>query len=240
MAEDEKKKLTWVCDIKAEQGEQTEYKYAQITCDTENVKEIGNADKYLFEVRRYKITATREEYLNIKVYEIKKDDTGDIVKSGDVCAEIERATIVELESKLLNLRIYGILLERKHFPKVRQVIEKAYPNLSIHAVDDSTEVTDQVIQEIYEMFVQYIRETKITNDNGFYNIPVDEFKDCLSDSYSKYKYSEIRKKLAEYTVNGKDATKCSFGRNDNTIAKGDKRVKVISFIGEVLDSYQIT
>lgn len=242
MAADEKKKLTWVSEIKSEREGETDYSYAQVTCHTEDVKDVGNADKYLFEIRRYKVKDTKEEYLNVKVYEIKKDDTGKLVKSSDVCAEIERATIIELESKLLNLRIYGILLDRKHFPKVRQVIEKAYPSLSIHTVNNSTAVTKETIEAIYEMFVRYIRETQIAKDNnGLYNIPVDEFKDYLSDTeYSKYKYSDIRKQLAEHDVNGKKATKCSYGRNDNTIAKGDKRIKVISFVAEVLDSYQIT
>lgn len=243
MAADEKKKLTWVSEIKSEREGETDYSYAQVTCHTEDVKDIGNADKYLFEIRRYKVKDTKEEYLNVKVYETKKDDTGKLIKSSnDVCAEIEQATIIELESKLLNLRIYGILLDRKHFPKVRQVIEKAYPSLSIHTVNNSTDVTKETIKAIYEMFVRYIRETEIIANNGLYNIPVDEFKDYLSDTeYSKYKYSDIRKQLAEYKVEGKEAaTKCSYGRNDNTIAKGDKRIKVISFVAKVLDSYQIT
>ena len=228
--------VTWESNILIEaNGIDT---YAEIKCVTSATKDIDNADKYIFEVRRFKDKATKEEYLNVKVFEVSN--------KSDVCAEIEKATIVELENKLLNLRVYGVLLGRKHFPKVRQVIEKAYPDLTPRAVDNSTLVTLKVVEKIYQMFVRYIDEVGIeVGANGLYNIPVDEFKEYLSDTeYSKYKYSDIRKGLAEFTkvIKGKTVkgTKCSYGRNDNTIAKGDKRIKVISFVPEVVGSYQIT
>lgn len=216
------------------------YCHVEIKDDESNSNrdvDTGNADKYFFTIRRYKDKATREEYLGIKIYE---------VITNDVYAEIEKTNIIELESKLLNLRVYGVLLGRKHFPKVRQVIEKAYPGLTPRAVDNSTLVTLEVVEKIYQMFVRYIKEVGIeVGTNSLYNIPVDEFKEYLADTeYSKYKYSDIRKGLAEFTkdVKGKTikGTKCSYGRNDNTIAKGDKRIKVISFVPEVVDSYQIT
>lgn len=228
--------VTWEHNILTEEnGVDT---YAEIKCVVSTSEDMDNADKYIFEVRRFKDKVTREEYLNVKVFETANET--------DVCAEIEKATIVELESKLLNLRVYGVLLGRKHFPKVRQVIEKAYPDLTPRAVDNSTLVTLEVVEKIYQMFVRYIKEVGIeVGTNSLYNIPVDEFKEYLADTeYSKYKYSDIRKGLAEFTkdVKGKTVkgTKCSYGRNDNTIAKGDKRIKVISFVAEVVDSYQIT
>lgn len=235
------KKITWGSEIVAE-GESN---YAQIACETEATKDIDNADKYVFEVRRYKIADTREEYLNVKVFDGKRADDKVVKASDDVCAEIEKASIIELEGKLLNLRMYGILLGRKHYPKVRQVIEKAYPDLNKRSVNTSTVVTEDVVKAIYEMFVRYIKDVEIQESNGLYNIPVDEFKEYLADTeYSKYKYSDIRTKLAELKMekDGKPvkATKCSYGRHDNTVAKGDKRIKVISFIKEVVDSYQIT
>jgi len=225
--------LTWISDSKQE----AEGSYAHIYCQTTATKDIENADRYTFDVRRYKDNATKEEYLNVKVYENN---------SNDVCAEIEKTNIIELERELLNLRIYGVMLGRKHFPKIRQLIEKAYPDLTPRPVNESTQLTTNIISSIYVMFVRYIREVGIEADkNGLYNIPVDEFKEYLIDTdYSKYKYSDIRAGLAKFTVtvNGKDikGTKCSYGRNDNTIAKGDKRIKVISFVAEVVDSYQIT
>lgn len=223
--------VTW----ESEPHTETEGTYARIYCQATDTKDIDNADKYIFEVRRYKDIATREEYLNVRVYE---DD--------NICAEVEKANIIELESKLLNLRIYGVMLGRKHFPKVRQLIEKLYPGLTPRPIDNNTLLTKDVVTLIYKMFVRYIREVGIEADkNGLYNIPVDEFKEYLSDTeYSKYKYSDIRAGLAKFTVtvDGKDikGTKCSYGRNDNTIAKGDKRIKVISFVKEAVDSYQIT
>lgn len=57
--------------------------------------------------------------------------------------------------------MYGVLLGRKHFPKVRQVIEKAYPGLTPRAVDNSTLVTLEVVEKIYQMFVRYIKEVGI-------------------------------------------------------------------------------
>lgn len=209
----------------------------------------GGAEKYLFEVRRYKDRATKEEYLNLRVFEITMNiETGEILsRSQEVCAEIEKATIVELESRLLGLRIYGVVMDRKYFPKIRQLIEKIYSALPKHNIDDSDTLTGNIIEEVYIMFVLYIREVGIKPDNGLYNIPVSEFKEYLEDTkYSKYKYSDIRAGLAEFSkeVNGKSmkGTKCSFGRNDNTVkeAKGDKRIKVISFVADVVDNYQIT
>lgn len=221
--------------------------YAELTCQTDNTTENDNVDKYLFEVRRYKSVTTKEEYLTIKVYEAHRDQSGNIVKQNDTdtCAEINQVSIIDLERKLLDLRLYGVLLGRKQFPKIRQQIEQVYLSLGIHKVAQGTMVTDDVILAIYEMFVRYIREVGIEPRNDLYNIPVDEFKEYIADTeYSRYKYSDIRKGLAElqFEPNGRvmKATKCSFGRNDNTIAKGDKRIKVISFVKDTLDSYQIT
>ncbi len=214
--------------------------YAFIYWTGTEVKDIDNADKYVFKVRRYKDIVTKEEYLNVRVY-LSHD-------AKEIYAEIKKTNIIELESELLNLRMYGVLLGRKYFPKIRQAIENVYLDLTARPVDESTELTSEIINSIYEMFVHYIKESGIEVDkNGYYNISVGEFKDCLSDSkYSKYKYSDVRAELADFCkdidgtgkkVNG---IKCSFGRNDNTIAKGDKRIKVISFVPEVVDSYQVT
>lgn len=225
--------VTWVSDPKTDTGGT----YAKIYCQATATKDIENADKYFFEVRRYKDVATREEYLNVKAYE---------TATNDFCAEIDKAHYFELEARLLDLRNYGVVLGRKYFPKIRQLIEKVYPGLTPRPVNNSTQLTNTIISSIYEMFVRYIREVGIEKGkNGLYNIPVDEFKEYLSDTeYSKYKYSDIRAGLASFTVNidGKDikGTKCSYGRNDNTIAKGDKRIKVISFVPDVVDGYQIT
>lgn len=209
------------------------------------VTDIDNADKYVFEVRRYKDKATKEEYLNVRAYSATIDGDKPVKESDEVCGEVEKANILELESKLINLRVYGVMLGRKHFPKIRQLIEKVYPSLTPRTIDNSTLLTKDVINAIYEMFVQYIKEVGMTPDNGLYNIPVSEFKEYIEDTqYSKYKYSDIRSGLANFTkvINGEviKGTKCSYGRNDNTIAKGDKRIKVISFVGDVVDSYQIT
>lgn len=213
------------------------------------------AGKYMFDVRRYKITSTKEEYLNVKVYEVtERDEDGAVTNySSDECAIIERVSFIDLESRLLNLRIYGVMLERKHFPKVRQEIEKNYLKMTARPVgSDSTDttVTEGVIRKVYGLFVSYIKDVGIAPDknNELYNIPVDEFKECLSDSYSQYKYSEIRSELAQFSVdiNGEtvNGTKCSFGRNDNTIMlESGKRIKVISFVKKVVDnwdSYQVT
>lgn len=238
--------LSWTSDIKSEAGGSDKYAEIKIKYDISATKATDNADKYIFEVRRYKDAATREEYLNVKVFDATISEDNEITKaSKNICAEIERANIIELESKLLNLRIYGVLLGRKHFPKVRQVIEKSYPDLTARPVNDSTVLTPAVISEIYGMFVRYIRELGMTPENGLYNIPVNEFKEYMEDTdYSKYKYADIRAGLANYSkiINGKkvNGTKCSYGRNDNTVAKGDKRIKVISFVSEMIDNYQIT
>lgn len=219
--------------------------YAEIKYDTSATIATDNADKYVFEVRRYKDVATREEYLNVRVFDAATSNNGISKASNNICAEIERANIIELESKLLNLRIYGVLLGRKHFPKVRQLIEIIYPDLPARPVNNSTVLTSTVVDGIYEMFAEYIIGIGMTPDNGLYNIPVTEFKEYIEDTvYSKYKYSDIRAELANFskTINGKDikGTKCSFRRNDNTVAKGDKHIKVISFVSEVVDSYRNT
>lgn len=234
--------VIWTHDIKSD----AEGDYAEVYCQTTLTTGIDNADKYFFEVRRFKDIATREEHLSIKVYDAAR--SGNIVTkaSNIVCGEIDRTNIIELESKLINLRIYGVLLGRRYFPKVRQEIEKAYTSMTARPIDDSTILTDTTINSIYEMFVRYIKEVGIeVGKNGLYNIPVDEFKEYIQDTkYSKYKYSDIRMGLAQFKkeINGKPTkgTKCSYGRNDNTIAKGDKRIKVISFVPEVVESYQIT
>lgn len=240
--------VTWISEICSEVDGTFGKVYCTLTVPVNTVpKDIDNADKYIFEIRRYKDVATREEHLNVKVFEAKWNGTAVVATSNAICAEIAKANIVELENKLINLRVYGVLLGRKYFPKIRQVIEKAYPDLTPRPVNGSTVVTDAIINSIYEMFVRYITEVGIQpGTNGLYNIRVDEFKEYLADTeYSKYKYTDIRAGLANFAkeINGKTVkgTKCSFGRTDNTIAaEKDKRIKVISFVPEVVASYQIT
>ena len=209
-----------------------------------NAEPDDNASKYIFEVRRYKITATKEEYLSVKVYEVERDENGEI-SDYDECATIEKVSIVDLESNLLNLRTYGVILERKHFLKIRQEIEKVYLKMTKRFVNDSTTVTDEIIHSVYEVFVRFIRDVGLEADNGLYNVPVTDFKEHISDSeFSKYKYADIRSGLAQLTieVNGSsvNATKCSYGRTDNTVKVGNKLVKVISFVADAIDNYQIT
>lgn len=209
-----------------------------------NAEPEDNASKYIFEVRRYKITTTKEEYLSVKVYEVERDEAGEI-SDYDECAEIEKVSIVDLESKLLNLRTYGVILERKHFPKIRQEIEKAYLKMTKRFINDSTTVTDEVIHSLYKYFAQFISDVRLDADNGFYNVPVTDFKEHIADSeFSKYKYADLRSGLAQLTieVNGSsvNATKCSYGRTDNTVKVGNKLVKVISFTAEAIDNYQFT
>lgn len=241
------KHILWTCEIKDEiEGEDKDTTYGWV-CS--NAPLDDNASRYFFEVRRYKITDTKEEYLKVQVFLAKLDRIGEDELNYDECAEIEKVSIIDLESRLLNLRIYGVMLERKHFPKIRQAIEKAYLEMTARPDNDSigTTVTDVVISKVYGLFARYIKEESIEADEKgeLYNIPVNEFKDYLLDSkYGGYKYSEIRSRLAQFTVdiNGKpvNGTRCSFGRNDNTIVRDGKRIKVISFEKKVVDSYQIT
>ena len=240
--------VTWTYDIKTDSDDS---KYAEIYCDISHTTttDLENADKYIFEVRRYKDVATKEEHLNVQVFDAVNNGNNVTKATNNVCAEIERANIIELESKLLNLRIYGVLLGRKHFPKVRQIIEKAYTDLTARVDKSNILPVSEVIEDIYKMFVHYIKDVGIISEkighDILFNIPVTEFKEYLADTkYSKYKYSDIREELAKFTkkINGKNVngTKCSFGRKDNTIARGDKRIKMISFVQAVVDSYQIT
>lgn len=203
-----------------------------------NAEQDDSASKYIFEIRRYKISATKEEYLSVKVYEIERDENGE-VSDYDECAEIEKVSIIDLESRLLNLRTYGVILERKHYPKIRQEVEKAYLKMTKRYVNDSTIITDEVIHSVYEVFVRFIKDVGLEADNGLYNIPVTDFKEHLLDSeFSKYKYADIRSGLAQLKleVNGNlvNATKCSFGRTDNTVKVGNKLIKVISFNAEAI------
>lgn len=114
----------------------------------------------------------------------------------------------------------------------------------------STIVTVEIAKEIYGMFVAYIKDIEMekTNHNTYYSydIPVTEFKEYLEDTkYSKYKYADIRTKLANMGVTSADkekaepikVTKCSYGRNDNTVVIGNKRIKVISFIADIVDNW---
>lgn len=209
-----------------------------------NIENTENAEKYIFEVRRYKITTTKEEYLNVKVYEIIEWDENDKPKDRDECAEIEKVSIVDLERQLLNLRTYGVIMERKHFPKVRQEIEKVYTSLTKRYVDDNISVTNKVILSVYDAFVRFIKEVGLEAEKELYNISVVDFKEHLLDSeFSKYKYSDIRAGLAqlEISVNGisTKAVKCSYGRKDNTVKIGNKLVKVISFVAKAVD-YRFT
>lgn len=230
--EKEHKPVSWKYDIR----EENDNNYVWVSS---NAALDDNASRYMFEVRRYKISATKEEYLNVKVHEIKRDENGELIDY-DECAEIGKVSIIDLESKLLDLRRYGIIMERKHFPKVRQEIEKAYPLLTKRYVDDDTTITDDVILSVYNVFVRFIKEFELKAENGLYNIPVVDFKEHLLDSeFGKYKYSDIKAGLAKLKIpvsgNPVNATKCNFGRNDNTVKIGSKLVKVISFVEEVVN-----
>ncbi|MDE7246186.1 MAG: hypothetical protein K2O18_19740, partial [Oscillospiraceae bacterium] len=65
------KRISWAYTMQEETGDNGDsLSYAWIYCKTKTDDIDDLVNRYIFEVRRYKITATKEEYLNVKVYEV--------------------------------------------------------------------------------------------------------------------------------------------------------------------------
>ncbi len=70
---------------------------------------------FIFVFHRYKVLDTKEEFLSIKVYQYKEDGT---VDKTDSCAEIERVSVPDLQTKLQrDMPRYGVILHSTDFIK---------------------------------------------------------------------------------------------------------------------------
>lgn len=182
---------------------------------------IEELSKFRFEIRRLKDVYTGLEVLKITAY-YDGMDYGTIVSKA-----------AKLDTDIPALSDIGINLTRVECSDLCDVIKKNYYNL-IPQMGESIEnnIPDKLLDKVLSYFKAYIDEKDIVVENGFYNIPVEDFKKAYTEStFRFYNITEVKEalKLRHYI-------RCNPKRNDFAIKKNDKVQKYISFDVEAIDS----
>lgn len=231
--ENEKLELIYICE---DPDKKDRSKVITIVTSSTSKKDeiLNNEGKIIFlikptrlQLRNHKERLKVDLFIDMEHYD-NKEDCGNVI-----------CNIMDIEKDLIKLREFGTGFLHKEILEIRHEIEKNYRKIET-VDDDSIKVLDldKDIQNILEMFCEYIVENDIVPDNikgdNLYNIPVADFKEHLKDSdYRDYDYTEVKEKLRDLNY-----TKCNKGRSDNTVYKivGEgknaetKRFKAISFI----------
>lgn len=200
--------------------------YWKIDSQTEKeehlIRGINELSKFSFKVRRYKDIYSGLEVLKISAY-YDGTDYGTIV-----------GQMAKLDTELSNLLDIGINLSRLELVELRTIIGKNYYCLK-PLIGESIEnnIPDKLVNKVLQHFKEYIVENKIEKKDGFYNIPVADFKNEINDSvFRHYNISDIKEALRI-----RKFTKCNANRNDFAIKDKDtgKNFRCISFDADVID-----
>lgn len=143
-----------------------------------------------------------------------------------------------IKDGILQLKKYGVVLDRPMFNEVGKEIENNYINIKLNRIDGfSNELTETKISEIFKMICKYIEDYEIKkyskNNQECYNIPVNKFAEYIKESdYKDMDMTQIRNGLRDtgYTI-------CNSGRNDRTVMDEETKraVKVISFLASKVE-----
>jgi hypothetical protein len=169
--------------------------------------------------------------------------------------QVLKCNLMNMNTVLSNLILYGTGLMKNDIPKLVNVIQTKYRFLKVEIdKNEDTLENDEKYMEIITMFKDVIdkaeedilvqtteEKTKRDNKDGIkphtFTITVNEFKEYIETTeYVKYGISTIREKFMKDKI-----TICNTGRTDYTEKRGKDTVKVIKFnvdkMKEKIDKY---
>lgn len=175
---------------------------------------IGELEKFSFNVTRLKDTYSYEEVLKIEAYYDSKEYGSRISK------------ISKLETEITALSDIGINLSRLEFIELSTIIKRNYYQLEPQireAIENN--ISDIVVKGVVDFFKEYITEKEIEPKDGYYNIPIEDFKREFNDSvFKRYNISDIKEALKI-----RDYIKCNARRNDFAIKENGVNKRYICF-----------
>ena len=186
----------------------------------DTVKGIGELDVFSFQLKRLKDIYTGMETIKILAF-YKGDKYGTIVNK-----------FAKLDTDIANLSNVGINLTRLQSVELTKIIKDNYYEMSVE-VGEGVEinVSEELLNGILKYFKDYVEDKKIVNTNGFYNIPVAEFKTAFSESiFRHYNATDIKEALRIGMY-----IRCNAKRNDYSIKEDGVNHRYISFNADKLD-----
>lgn len=188
--------------------------------DNENIQTshtivgFDDLENFSFEVVRLKDIYSFEEVLRIKAFYSGKEYGTRISK------------VSKLDTEIISLADIGINLSRVEYIELSNLIKKNYYNLEPQereAIENN--ISDRTVKAVVDFYRDYIQEKQIAPREGFYNIPVEDFKREFNDSsFKRYNMSDIKEALK---IRG--YIKCNAGRNDLAIKVEGVNRRFISF-----------
>lgn len=180
---------------------------------------LGDLAQFSFEIIRLKDVYSYEEVLKINAFYDKKEYGSRISK------------LSKLDTEIVSLGDIGINLSRVEYIELSNLIKKNYYNLEPQAREAiENNVSDRTVKAVVALYRNYIHEKQIEPRDGYYNIPVEDFKREFNDStFRRYNMSDIKEALR---IRG--YIKCNMGRNDLAIKVDGVNHRYISFDAEKL------
>lgn len=174
---------------------------------------------FSFEVIRLKDMYSYEEVLKINAFYDGKEYGSRISK------------VSKLDTEIISLADIGINLSRVEYIELSNLIKNNYYNLEPQereAIENN--ISDRTVEAVVDFYRDYIHEKQIEQREGFYNIPVEDFKREFNDSsFKRYNISDIKEALK---IRG--YIKCNAGRNDLAIKIDGVNRRFISFDAQKL------
>lgn len=182
------------------------------------------------------------EKFSFNVMRRKDKNTGDeVVRISTFYNNIEYGTIItklsEIDDIFKPLSDKGIILPTMVISRdLSDTIKNNYycfePQESEYI---NNNISEKIVDGVFEMFCKYIQEQEIQCNNKLYSIPVEDFKKEFENSSFRYNaISDVKEalKLAKYTY-------CNNNRTDHAIKEKDdvktKNKRYISFFSDRVD-----
>lgn len=180
---------------------------------------MDDLKNFSFEVIRLKDIYSYEEVLKINAFYDGKEYGSRISK------------VSKLDTEIVSLGDIGINLSRVEYIELSNLIKNNYYNLEPQereAIENN--ISDRTVEAVVGFYRDYIQEKQIEQRDGFYNIPVEDFKREFNDSsFKRYNMSDIKEALK---IRG--YIKCNAGRNDLAIKVDGVNHRYISFDAQKL------
>lgn len=181
---------------------------------------MNEYENFEFDVLRRKDKYTKREVLRITAYYCG-DEYGTIISK-----------VAKLDSDIFELRDIGISLMRPVLTELGAVIKYNFYELDLESCEGiENNIPDNLLTGIVTYFKGYIINNGIPVKDGLYNIPVEDFKNEISETeYNIYGLSAIKEALK-----GRGYTKCNVNRYDYAIKENKKNNRYISFYADKID-----